>query len=259
MKKKFILIIFCVLIFNGCSSTDAVYDSVKILPAERLIKKLESNRRKIKYFEGTGVINVNTPDFKGKSSFEVIINKPDSAKISFYGPFGIDIAHVLIVKNKFLFYDVMQDKVYSGSNDKDFLYRLFKIDLTLEELMNALLGSIDLSDRLNKEPNEYYTDKIYKLVYIDNLHALKDIYYIEQKELVLSGYTLQKLNGESVFEAKYSDFNNFNGIPIAFMTNISNGLKKQSIELSYRKISVNSKNRIINMNLPDNVNFINLD
>jgi outer membrane lipoprotein-sorting protein len=258
---KFILISFVLglFVFIGCSSTDAVYYSERILPADRLIKKLESNRRKIKFFEANGIINVNTPDFKGKSSFEVVINKPDSAKISFYGPFGIDIAHVLVTKNKLLFYDVMQDKIYVGSNDKNFLYRLFRIDLTVNDLMSALLGSVDLSERLNKEPDEYYTDKIYRLVYVDNPHAQKNNYFIEQKSLSLSGYSLQKLNGETILEAKYSDYNLLDGIPVPYSVNITNKIKNQSIDLSYRKISINSKNKSIKLQLPENINIINLD
>lgn len=259
MKLILTPLIALLLFLNACSSSEDVYDVDRTLPADRLIKKLESNRRKIKYFEGSGMINVNAPDFQGKSNFEVIINKPDSIRISFYGPFGIDIAHVFIINKKFQFYDVMQEKIYTSSNDTDFLTRLFKIDFTLSELMNSLLGSVDLSERLNKDPDDYQTDKIYKLIYLDKVHAEKATYYVDKKEINLIGYMLEKINGDLLYEAEYKDFRNFDGVSLPYSMKISNKMKSQSLVIDYRKMNINGNPKSVRMNLPDNINYININ
>lgn len=259
MKLAFFPIVLLILFLESCSTSENIYESDRILPADRLIKKLESNRRKIKYFEGSGTINVNTNKFKAKSNFEVIINKPDSIRISFYGPFGIDIAHVFIINRKFQFYDVMQDKIYTGSNDHDFLFRLFKIDLSVSELLNSLLGSVDLSDRLNKDPDEYRTEKIYELIYFDKVHAQKATYYVSRNEINLVGYMLEKINGDILYEAAYKDFRKFEEISLPYSMNIINKNKGQSLEISYRKLSINGLRKSVKMNLPENISYINID
>lgn len=259
MKLLAIPLFILLLFLSNCSSSDIVYEADKVLPAERLIKKLEANRRKIKYFEGSGIINVVTNDFKGKSDFEVIINKPDSIRISFYGPFGIDIAHVFIINKRFQFYDVLQDKIYTSSNDRDFLYRLFKIDLSVSELLNSLLGAVDLSDHLNKDPDEYYADKIYKIIYFDKVHAQKVTYYVNKDENNLVRSMLEKINGEILYDAYYKDFRKFEDISIPYSMNITNKDKGQSLEINYRKLTINSKSKAVKLNLPENISYINID
>src|SRR5512147_1865335 len=93
------------LSFNGCIPSKPA-EEVEILPSERLLKKLEANRRKIKELEGIGSISFKSPDLNTSSSFKVIFQKPDSVYLEIYGPFGIDLAQVLITSNDFSFYDI---------------------------------------------------------------------------------------------------------------------------------------------------------
>ena len=99
--------------FYGCAPSVTNLEE-ESLPYDRLVKKLEGNRRKIKSFVGTGVLNVESAELTAKGNFEVNIKKPDSISISIYGPWGIDLAHAMVTKRDFVFYDVMNNVVYKG-------------------------------------------------------------------------------------------------------------------------------------------------
>jgi len=168
LKKCIILFLFGFLLLIGCSTEKEITTTEKVIPATRLLKKLEGNRRKIKTFEGSGSIYVKSDEFSGKTSFQILIKKPDSIKISIYGPFGIDIAHGIFSKNNFLFYDVLKNRAFIGENSKDVLKKLFKIDLSFEELIDAFAGAVNLTEKLRQEPTDYEVlEDIYNLIYID--------------------------------------------------------------------------------------------
>ena len=135
-----VIALLSVIVITSCSTEKSV-SSKKVIPADRLIRKLEGNRRTIKTFHGKGVLNIRSANFKGKTSFEISVKKPDSIKISIYGPFGIDLAHGLVTKRDFIFYDVLKNRVYTGENNNQGLKSIFKIDLTFNELIDAFARS----------------------------------------------------------------------------------------------------------------------
>jgi len=160
VKKVFyysIIVLLNIIIITSCSSEKAVRKE-KVIPADRLIRKLEGNRRTIKTFNGKGVLSIRSSKFKGKTSFEILVKKPDSIKISIYGPFGIDLAHGLVTKRSFIFYDVLKNRVYTGTNNDKVLKNIFKIDLTFNELIDAFAGAVNLTDKLRTEPDIYVTE-----------------------------------------------------------------------------------------------------
>ena len=108
MRKSLFVFLIAALIsqfyLDGCTPFTPVQVD-RMISSDRLIKRLEANRRKVKSFIGTGSISIKTAEMDAKSSFQVEIKKPDSVKISFYGPFGIDLAFALITPKNFQFYD----------------------------------------------------------------------------------------------------------------------------------------------------------
>jgi len=75
-------------LFDGCVPSKPTED-VELLPSERLINKLEANRRKIKNFEGIGVFEIESDQYSNSANFQIVMQKPDSIYFSLLGPFGI--------------------------------------------------------------------------------------------------------------------------------------------------------------------------
>ncbi|RKY90393.1 MAG: hypothetical protein DRQ13_12690, partial [Ignavibacteriae bacterium] len=87
MKKVLIVIIAflnLLLIIQGCIPSKPL-DEIELLPSERLINKLEANRRKIKSFEGVGTIEIESELYDNSASFRVVMLKPDSIYFTIMG------------------------------------------------------------------------------------------------------------------------------------------------------------------------------
>jgi outer membrane lipoprotein-sorting protein len=258
MKKSILLIvIFAAPFFMDSCVPSKPAEEEKIFPSDRLIKKLEGNRRKVKTFRGTGKLDVETENFGANANFEILIKKPDSVKISIYGPFGIDIAHGIVTDNDFIFYDVLRNEVHKGNDNKEILSRLFKMDITFHDLMDALAGAVNLTDKLRREPDNYrQLDDKYILIYLDNDRKLKSTFTIDSENLALLNYRLDKKSGGTVFEGEYKDFREFDGVPVPYKNKLVNEELNQQLTIEYRTIKVNTPIDNLAINLPRDAKVI---
>ena len=257
--KRFLFFIFIViapaLYFNGCIPSKPT-EEVEILPSERLINKLEANRRRIKTFEGTGTISLKSDQLNNSATFKIVVSKPDSISLTIMGPFGIELAQAYVTKNNFAFYDAMQNTVYEGQPSDDILKEIFKINLSFNDLMDAFVGSVNLTDKLYLPPNGYEVvyDQ-YILKYMDNQTNLQTKYVVDVRELSIDEYELS--NGEgNLLEGKYSKFSVLEGVAVPYNIQIKNLRDNQLLQIDYRNMRANKKDIYINFDVPDDATVI---
>ncbi len=262
MKKLFeifsIITIVITFLFNGCSSTTVTQQNeVEILPADRLVKKLEANRRKIRKFEGTGTISINSPQFNNSANFQVILQKPDSVYLVVFGPFGIELANILIAKKEFIFYDALSNTAYRGEANTSVLKEIFKIDIALNDLVDAFVGSVNLTDKLYRNPTSYKVeyDK-YILTYKDSLTQNISSFTVNIRDLGIRSYTETNSKNNIVISGEYSEFSDVENVSTPYRIEIKNPTQKQSILIEYKKIIANSKNTYIDFQLPGDATII---
>ena len=186
MKKLSLIILFLsniLILINGCVPSQPT-EEFELLPSERLTNKLEANRRKIKNFEGTGTIFVNTPSMDNSATFRIVLQKPDSIYLTILGPFGIELAQALVTKDKFTFYDALKNTAYVGAVNSDALQSIFRINLSFEDLLDAFVGSVNLTNNLYRTPDKYdVEDDRYVLTYLDSARTNKTVYKVDVRQL----------------------------------------------------------------------------
>jgi outer membrane lipoprotein-sorting protein len=244
------------LFFTGCVPSMPL-DEVEILPSERLINKLEINRRRIKSFEGNGIISVRSESINNNIAFRVVLQKPDSLYLTMYGPFNVELAQALVTKNDFIFYDALRNTAYRGDIDNDVIRQIFKIDLTFGDLMDAFIGSVNLTDHLYKQPNKYEIeyDK-YILTYIDSVTNNKSVYRVDVRELGITNYEVTDGNGNNLLEGKYSKFEILETVAVPYKIELQNKHKNQRVSIDYRNIAANKRNIVIDFKLPNDATVI---
>lgn len=257
-KLSFIILILTniIILINGCVPSQPT-EEFELLPSERLTNKLEANRRKIKNFEGNGTIFVNTSSMYNSATFRIILEKPDSIYLTIMGPFGIELAQALVTKEKFTFYDALQNTAYVGSVNSNALQSIFRINLSFEDLLDAFIGSVNLTNNLYRAPDNYFVeDDRYVLTYLDSARTNKSIYKVDVRQLGITNYQLYSLDDNLMLEGRYSDFELLENVAVPYKISINNKVDEQKISIEYKKISVNKKNINIDFKLPDDVTII---
>lgn len=259
MRKYVVVLIVLVnitmLFFNGCIPAKPTED-IEILPSERLINRLEVNRRKIKSFEGAGTIQIKSSQINSSATFRVILQKPDSLFFTIMGPFNIELAQALVTKENFYFYNVMENVIYSGDVDSDVLKQIFKVNLTFSELMDAFIGSVNLTENLYKTPTNYTVDyDEYVLSYVNPQTGITSKYRVDIRELGIKRFEISDENGK-IIEGKYSRFELLENVAVPYQIEITNERDNQLVIIDYKKMSANNKGININFEIPDDAAII---
>jgi outer membrane lipoprotein-sorting protein len=246
------------LYLDGCAPSTPVQVE-RMISSDRLVKRLEANRRKVKSFTGSGSISIKTSDIDAKSSFQVEIKKPDSVKVSFYGPFGIDLAFALVTPQNFQFYDAINNTYYKGKVKPGVMKDILKINISFDELINLATGSVNLTDRLSNDPDKFETDgDLYKLTYIDSLSRKTSLYWVRSEDLEIRQYQQNDSNGKNLVDTKYSDFLKIEETSIPLQINMNDLLNNQKIKIEYRTIEVNKEIGKLKIDIPDDAKIIEL-
>lgn len=259
MRKISLIILFLsniLLILIGCVPSQPT-EEFELLPSERLTNKLEANRRKIKTFEGSGTIFVNSPSMDNSATFRIVLLKPDSIYLTIMGPFGIELAQALVTKDKFTFYDALQNTAYVGAVNSNALQSIFRINLSFEDLLDAFIGSVNLTNNLYRAPDNYYVeDERYVLTYLDSARTNKTIYKVDVRQLGITNYQLFGLDETLMLQGNYSNFELLENVAVPYKIAIENKTDDQKISIDYKKITVNKKNIYIDFKLPDDATII---
>jgi len=252
----FAILFLLPLIIDGCVPSKPT-EQLEILPSERLVNKLEVNRRRIKNFEGYGTLSVKTPQFNNSANFRIVIVKPDTIYLTIYGPFGLELAQSVVTGENFIFYDQLSNSAYKGKVGDDILKEIFKINLSFRQLLDAFVGSVDLTPKLYRSPDKFeviYDE--YMLTYIDSLTNYKDKYTIDVRELGIKNFTITNEVDEILLDSKYSKFQIVESVAVPNRIEMINFKDDQSVTIEYKTISVNKKNLFVDFVLPSDANII---
>ncbi|HSL90780.1 MAG TPA: DUF4292 domain-containing protein [Ignavibacteriaceae bacterium] len=251
-----LLLILLITSFNGCVPSQPT-EELELLPSERLINRLEVNRRKIRNMEGTGTISVRTPQLDNNATFRVILQKPDSLQLTILGPFGIELADAVVTSNEFIFYDALQNTAYTGDSDNNALENIFRIDLNFSDIMDAFVGSVNLSENLYKAPDLYEIeyDK-YVLTYFDTERNVIKRYKVDVRQLGITDFELTSFEGEPLLQGKYSRFEIIENVAVPYRIEVSNRKQNQKINIEYKKITANRNSISLDFTLPEDATII---
>ncbi len=245
-------------LFNGCVPSQPNED-IELLPSERLINKLEVNRRRIKSFEGYGTIAVKSPQINNSANFRVIINKPDSIYLSIMGPFGVELAQVLVTEENFVFYDALENTAYEGVPSNETLQDIFHINLPFNDIIDAFVGSVNLTRNLYKVPDEYKVDyDQYVLTYVDSVMNTKTQYHVDVRELGITKYYLWNSRNKLALQGDYSKFNLMQGVPVPYKIEVERPQEKQRISINYKNMEANNPDIYIDFKVPNDAAIIKL-
>lgn len=245
-----------IVTLDGCVPSKPIEDE-ELLSSERLINKLEANRRKIKNFEGVGVFEIDSEQFSNSASFQIIMQKPDSVYFSVLGPFGMELAQALVTKENYIFYDALQNTAYRGSVDDNVLQNIFKVNLSFSDLIDAFLGSVNLTPNLYKQPSSYSVEgQEYVLTYDDEESQLTSVYRVDILQLGITNYRLISFDNSINLEGNYSKFELIENVAVPFDIEVTNKSENQKVKITYKNIFANAKGIKVKFDLPPDAEII---
>jgi Domain of unknown function (DUF4292) len=133
----FLLFISISFIFSSCSTT-----KLSKAPIPKYGFDLPKNKENVDFLKIKSKIKINLPGQNASVNAVFKISGRDSLQMRILGPFGIEVVRFYSDKNKFIAYNIFDNKAFSGVPTAQALQRAVNIGLSFDELIAILRSEL---------------------------------------------------------------------------------------------------------------------
>ena len=245
-------------VFYSCTASKEDQKELSKIPVREIKEKINKQFKLIESIEAFGTISIDSPEMSNTGSIEVRIKKPDSVYIKIEGPFGIDIATALITSSDFIYYNVKENKVFTGPSTELNIGAILKIRVSFDELINSFSGSFYFIDQDEDSLDAASEDNAYVLLVTKP--QIKRKYMIEPNTFTVNNYYVLDANDNKLLEVNYSNFDKL--LTPAGELNFPNQIKlhkpdrKQTVWLQYDSKEINKSHLNFKIKYPKSAKVI---
>ncbi len=215
----------------SCSSAPELTRKSRITFSD-LAKRVNESAGRLSSLNAEGEISIDTPTLSNTGSLTVSINRPDSLYTKIEGPFGIDIADVLVTRNEFTYYNASENKVIRGPSTQRNLGIILKMKVEFDDLVNALSGSFIIS---SKDTSNYSISEVEDHYLLEQKVGSSTIRYrINSEYFYVTRIQSYDSNGKMMLDITYDEFYESDGIYFPKKINLVRPKEKQYIWVSYK-------------------------
>ncbi len=247
------IFIFCLFLYSCTASDDT--GSASDISFEELKSRVNANAQKLRSLDADGDISIESPSISSNGSVTVSINKPDSVFIKLEGPFGIDVANLLITKSNFVYYNVMDNRVISGPSTPKNLGVIMRFKIEFDDIINAFSGKFAIG-------NEAYEETAVTAAGINYVVTLKKKteitkYWINSEDFYVTKFGSYDHEGNIKIEIDYENFYQKGDIYFPKKISISRPKENQNIWLNYSTEEFNNNRLKFKLKIPKSAKQVN--
>ncbi len=179
-------------------------------------------------------ITLDTPEYSGNFTANLLMNTLDSILITVTGPFGMHLGKVYVTKNNFLFYNQVMNQFYRGSQQQFEGRNFLQFPVEIKELKNIFIAQ-DHFNVLHKELFEIRDDNYfieasngkyrYRIWFEPEHYLLRKIEYLD--------------NDKILYYKEYDNFRKVNGIYFPHLVNFVRPEENEGIAIIVTDLELN--------------------
>ena len=244
------LSVVAVSVLAGCASVSTINLAGKTISPEMVQQIVKVNRERVLSVKGSGTISVETPDIAQSGSVELLLHKPDSILVKVEGPFGINVGSALITRTDFCFYNSLQNQYVTGAVNAATLNRIFRVNLTFDELLSLFTGGSILAgdgtsaDSLSIEENQFV------LTYKHETGSRR--YWIDPATLLIARIQLLDGTGRLFLEERFEKFRALGEASLPRQIRITQHLSRRIVAVAFSDLAINTGAAPLVLDVPTN-------
>ena len=248
-------ILFClsILLHSCVSSKNNIDVDITI---EELKQHVNTNSSKIKSLNAEGTIDIDTPEMSNSGTITVNLLKPDSLYTKLEGPFGIDVADILLTRKSFIYYNVMDNRVIKGPSSPLNVGAIMRIKLDFDDIINGFSGTFFFLDVTSDNSELKSDENKYLLITKDDISKEIKKYWIDSDDFYITKYVITNYDKKVLLEMEYLEYNYRDGVYFPNRIAISRPQENTYIWLDYTIKTFNSKNLIFKFKIPSSAEII---
>lgn len=240
MSRYFLILLFAGL-FAGCSAT-SYYVDLSGVTAHGVAQQIRDQSNSIHYFSTSGYGSFETKQGAYTASFDMSINRPSSATVNLYGPFGIKVAQVRLTADSLLVYNSIRNELFVGKPTSSNIRRLLMIASNGVSFTDLLLDLMPPTGNLNGPRSTRQLDgNSVSFTYTDQ--DTVEQYTVDGRFMRTKEYT-KTVNGETVLKIQYSGFETIGSICVPRRVSFEDLKHGVSAKLYYQDASLNQRKNV---------------
>ena len=229
--------VVCLLVLS-CAPTRKIGRD-KTLSISEVLKLVRERNDIIQTLKGDGSITVEAPEESKSGSFDIDLKKPDSLKLRFSGPFGINVGTMVLSKDRFLFYNSRENRATVGKPEKQTLRSMFRLDMEFEEVMNAFTGEFPIVTETDSVHRFYVEDESYVIKYT-SAQTIKEI-RIDGDAFIVTSYRVFDGQGKVILTTYASRIDDVSRVMMPKLLRVVFPQDRRSVTIAYDDLDLNEQ------------------
>lgn len=178
-------------------------DPVKI-EISRIIKEVNRRSAEIDNIISDGEIKIKTAKVDETGSIEIHVRKKDDLWFKIEGPLGIDAATGHFNRDRFTFFDDLNDVVTTGSTSILNIGTLTKIRCTFDDMLNSFSGTVRIPK--SKKDQLEMTDEGSQYMISLKRGTITRKYWVDKENYFVYKYMYMNNKGVTLISFEFSNF-----------------------------------------------------
>lgn len=210
----------------------------RTLSLREVSERVRQRGEAIRTLRGEGVVTVEAQERSNRGSFDVNLRKPDSVRIDFSGPFGLDVGTLALTRDNFVFYNRMENAAVTGVPDSATLNKLLNVSMGFEEILSVFTGELALAGPEDSLLSFGVQEGEYVASFRDGM-LVKEI-RVDGDAFVVTSFLLTDSEGISLVAANASRVTG-GEIPMPKLLRVIFPSKNRSITIAYDSFELNGE------------------
>lgn len=211
-------------------------DPVKI-EISRIIKEVNTRAAEIDNIISNGEIKIKTPKVDETGDIEIHIKKKDDLWFKIEGPLGIDVAVGHFNRDKFIFFDDLNNVVTTGSTTILNIGTLTKIRCTFDDMLNSFSGTVRISK--GKKDELSMTEEGNQYVLALKRGTITRKYWVDKDNYSVYKYIYLSKKGITLISFEFSNFASYGTSSYAKRIEIRRPKQNEYFRITLESVNLN--------------------
>ena len=245
-----ILTVWIIVMLSGCASVPTANLAGKAISPEMVQRTVKVNHERVQSLNGSGTISVETPEMAQSGSFELTLHKPDSILVKIQGPFGIHVGAALLTRTGFVFYNSLQNQLVTGSINAANLRRIFRVNLTFDELLSLFTGGSFVAGD-DKNPDSLIVEDDQFVMSYGNSAGTRR-YWIDPATLLISKIQQTDAKGKLMLEERFERFRGVGEASLPRQIRLTEHQARRVVAVAFSSLDINAGGAPLVLDIPTN-------
>lgn len=203
----------------------------------RIIKEVNNRSAEVDNIISDGEIKIKTPKVDETGSIEIHVKKKDDVWFKIEGPLGIDAATGHFNRDRFTFFDDLNDVVTTGSTTILNIGTLTKIRCTFDDMLNSFSGTV----RIPKGKKDVLEMGEEGSQYVLSLKrgTITRRYWVDKDNYFVYKYLYMNNKGQTLISFEFSNFSNYGTATYAKKVEIRRPKQGEYFKITMETVNLN--------------------